>query len=321
VAASAAAALVHAALAPGHAGGGGLAVAAFLAAGAAQLALPLVALARGGPWWKVVAAVHVGSVIAYVAAVLGLAPLLHEGPEAVSALGLVTVALEVTAAITALRARAAPAPWGPVPAAMGAALVAVAAVAVGLAPSHSHSAGGHDHAGAELTAEQRARAEALIAGTATALRDYTDVAAAEAAGYRWIGDGAEPGGYRHYVHGGRLTDPVVLDPAQVESLVYRTRPDGGAELVSAMYILPPGRGMTDVPDVAGELTAWHDHTNLCWRRDRTLAGTVGGSGCPSGSRALPTPPMLHVWVVPHVDGPFAGIEGHGGDHHAGTHGG
>jgi hypothetical protein len=170
---------------------------------------------------------------------------------------------------------------------------------------HEHSSG---NATTSVTAEQRARADALIAGTKRELRRYADVAAAEAASYRWIGDGAGAGSYRHYVNAAALRDPVVLDPAHVESLVYRNEPGGGLTLVSAMYILPPGTTMAEVPDVAGELSRWHEHTDLCWRADGTIAGTVGPVGCPSGSTALGTPPMLHVWTVDNPAGPFAGID-------------
>jgi hypothetical protein len=67
--------------------------------------------------------------------------------------------------------------------------------------------------------------------------------------------------------------------------------------------------MADVPEIAGELTRWHDHRNLCWIGNR-LAGVLGPDGqCPPGSTLIITPPMLHVWMVPHPCGPFAGIEG------------
>jgi hypothetical protein len=70
--------------------------------------------------------------------------------------------------------------------------------------------------------------------------------------------------------------------------------------------------MEDVPDIAGSLTQWHDHRNLCWQGLRVVATTPDGTqaGCPAGTELRLTPPMLHVWVVPNECGPFAGLEGH-----------
>ena len=71
--------------------------------------------------------------------------------------------------------------------------------------------------------------------------------------------------------------------------------------------------MADVPDVAGELTVWHDHQNLCWDRSGLrLAGLFLNGRCFPGGTLRATPPMLHVWLGDHPCGPFAGIEGHGG---------
>ena len=44
-----------------------------------------------------------------------------------------------------------------------------------------------------------------------------------------------------------------------------------------MYILGFGKTMADVPDVAGELTTWHDHQNLCWEGIRVV-GTTDATG-------------------------------------------
>jgi len=67
--------------------------------------------------------------------------------------------------------------------------------------------------------------------------------------------------------------------------------------------------MADVPDIAGPLTTWHDHQNLCWNEDGSLAGILVDGTCRPAGTFRPTPPMLHVWVVEHPCGPFAGIDG------------
>ena len=141
---------------------------------------------------------------------------------------------------------------------------------------------------------------------------YEDVAAAEADGFVWIGDGRAVGRYQHYVNPARLVDGRTLDATAIESLVYENTPDGPV-LVSTMYLLERGATMDDVPQVAGDLTVWHDHRNLCFDASGVrLAGvSTDGRTCTPGGTLQVTPPMLHVWVTDHPCGPFAGIEGHG----------
>jgi hypothetical protein len=79
-----------------------------------------------------------------------------------------------------------------------------------------------------------------------------------------------------------------------------------------MYLLEPGATMDDVPDVAGDLTVWHDHQNLCWdEAGQRLAGVVVDGRCRPGGEQRATTPMLHVWLDDQECGPFTGIEGHG----------
>jgi hypothetical protein len=230
--------------------------------------------------------------------------------------------------------------------AVGAACVIVLALAVpAMAATHSHSEGHahdhpatgvggdtHAHAHAEtgfatdatggpivslddprLTTAQRARAERLLESTRTAMTSFPDEAAVVAAGYQWIGDGRRPGGFQHFVNRNYMRDGVELSPNHIESIVLRVNADGSKSVVSAMYILDPGTTLAEAPDIAGTLTPWHDHQNLCWDESGTrLAGIfVDGQCRPSGTRRG-TAPMMHVWVDNPACGPFSGIEGHGG---------
>ena len=140
----------------------------------------------------------------------------------------------------------------------------------------------------------------------------TDTAAAEAAGYVWIGDGRRPGRFQHYVNPALLTDGRILDPDHIEALVFENTADGPV-LRTAMYVLEPGATMADVPDVGGDLLVWHEHQNLCWDESGTrLAGvSTDGTTCHPAGVLRATPPMLHVWLDDHECGPFAGVEGHG----------
>jgi len=173
------------------------------------------------------------------------------------------------------------------------------------APGHDHEIPERlDH---EPTDDQLAAARQLVADTEAALAGYADVAAAGAAGYVSIGDARS--GIEHVINHDHLQDEGVLDPNEVESLVYRVVPDGGRELISAMYILPPGSTIDDAPDVAGNLTVWHGHDNLCWDpAGMRIAGIVVNGRCRPGGVQGQGMPMLHVWVVPNDCGPFAGTD-------------
>jgi hypothetical protein len=220
---------------------------------------------------------------------------------------------------------------------LGVMLATVPALALGHGSAgHAHgdeAAAGHEHAtsegdeqaagdahehGAEattdgVTPEQQATADELVDATADSVPQWADTAAAEEDGFVSIGDG-RGSGYEHFVNAANLADRDILDPEHPESLVYEIGADGTRTLASAMYILPPGSTMDDVPDVGGSLTVWHDHQNLCWNDTGQIAGVLVDGTCrPSGVLRV-SPPMLHVWVVENECGPFAGIEGGAGSH-------
>lgn len=164
-----------------------------------------------------------------------------------------------------------------------------------------------------LTDGQLEVAAELVTDTRAAVAArFTDEASVVAAGYRSIGDGRRVGGYEHFVHPDYTADGRELDPDAVESLVFEVTPDGKV-LASAMYLLEPGATMDDVPDIAGDLTVWHDHQNLCFDDDDRIAGVLVNGSCSPGGTLRPTVPMLHVWLDDHGCGPFSGIEGHGGE--------
>ena len=194
-----------------------------------------------------------------------------------------------------------------------------------VAGDHAHG-GGSDHANvdgsmtiagytyehADITQEQHKAAEALVIDTRAALAatDYASYDAAVADGYVSIRD--QITGHEHVVHAAYVLNDNVLDPEEIESLVYEVKDDGSKVLVSAMYLMPPDTTMGDQPDVAGEITKWHDHQNLCWdETGRRIAGILVNGKCFPGGTLRATSPMLHVWVTDHPCGPFAGIEGGG----------
>lgn len=170
-----------------------------------------------------------------------------------------------------------------------------------------------DLSGAEgVSLEQQARAENLIAITLIRLPHFADYRVAEAEGYRSIRDGVT--GHEHFIKWDAIDDDRMLDPDEPESLVYDTT-GGGRKLVSAMFMMPPGKTLDDVPDIGGPLTQWHIHDNLCFggpKGAEFVAGITNAKGeCPSSLRKFTPVPMIHVWITKHPCGPFASLEGVG----------
>lgn len=147
-------------------------------------------------------------------------------------------------------------------------------------------------------AQQQAAANTLWQTTENATDRYRSLAAARADGYLAF----NPPGDRlvHYVNPAYMQGASILDPQHVESLVYENSMHGPV-LVAAMYSMKDPNAAP--PDVAGSLTPWHRHDDLCF----TAAGQVVGAApaCPPGSAASLTPWMLHVWLVPNRYGRFA----------------
>ena len=163
-----------------------------------------------------------------------------------------------------------------------------------------------------VTPEQAARATTLIQSAQRDLPKYAKVSDAEKNGYVSIGDGAT--GFEHFIKYSLLNDGRVLDTAAPESLVYEVK--GGVKtLVSAMFIANPGTPLTDTTLVnyAGGLMQWHVHSNLCWVTINGVPKVVGVTNaagvCLLGALQPAGAPMVHVWISPHVCGPFAALEG------------
>ena len=170
-----------------------------------------------------------------------------------------------------------------------------------------------------LTPAQVSAAQTLIARSTTFMAPFTSIttgrsalaAALNAAGFESIGDAGT--GFEHYVNWTYYNDGIEMDPTRIESVVLQKLSNGQWIAASAMYILNTGKTMADVPDIAGSLTSWHDHQNLCWDASgHHLAGILVNGSC-TGGTFHPTPPMLHVWMTPQVCGPFTGTEGVGGN--------
>ncbi len=165
-----------------------------------------------------------------------------------------------------------------------------------------------------VTPQQQAFAENLVAATVRDLPQWADPAVAEAAGFHSIGDAAT--GHEHYIQWDWIDDDVWLDPDYPESLVFEPQPDGSKKLVSAMFMLPGGTPLDEVPDYGGALMQWHVHGDLCFTDDPVAPQVAGlkplGTSCAPPLVDMPLAPMIHVWIRPHECGPFAALDGIGG---------
>lgn len=172
---------------------------------------------------------------------------------------------------------------------------------------------------AGVSDEQVAAAEQLVAEVTASADGWRSVEAAEALGYRSIGDAFT--GEEHLVDWSLVGDGVDLDPSRPEALVYDVDDDGERTLVAAMFLRPPGTRADDAPDIGGRLTTWHPHGDLCLDEgapgdgggdEPAIAGVTDAAGrCPDGLVELRPMPALHVWLVAHPCGPFAELEGVG----------
>ncbi len=165
-----------------------------------------------------------------------------------------------------------------------------------------------------VTLQQQAFAENLVGATVRDLPQWADLDAVDAAGFRSIGDGGT--GHEHYIQWDWIDDDVWLDPDYPESLVFEPQPDGTKQLVSAMFMLPSGYPLDEIPDWGGELMQWHVHGDLCFTDDPVAPQVAGvkalGTSCRPPLIDGTMAPMIHVWIRPHECGPFAALDGIGG---------
>lgn len=314
------------------------AVWAFLATSVLQLGWGAAAVARPRRWLAIVGVV--GSAVFLtgwaLAKTRGLT--LVDGLDAQEPMRFADGLAASLAAVTIVAGGAAIAPRRPMLPRPVAALACVALIGVmvpgaAAAVNHPHASGATDPAVAEpasavpprpfdpalpidlggvdgVSPEQQARAENLLAVTLVGLPQWSDPAYAEANGFRSIQDGGT--GVEHYVNREFMENDTILDPDEPESLVFDTTVSP-KRLVAAMFMLPPGRSLDDVPDIGGALTQWHIHNNLCFNENGQVAGLTQGDGsCSAPLVKGPEQPMIHVWLTKHPCGPFAALEGIGG---------
>ena len=324
-------AAVHAAIVPTH-----WSDSRFLAVLFALDAIAFVAgagvLFAGWRAWRLLAAPLLGgTVIAYLFYIL-------TGQESPDLVGLITTAVELTAALMLLVPDGLPAPASTHWKAVAASTVSVVAMLASVLVSGTTGSAGQPPAKAQLSLStsspagpitwppgtmsmepgmrmttsnctttpspsQQQSAVRLVDQTTTAVAPYRSLAVARAAGYVPI----TPTGRRvvHYLKPAYVNDGKVLDAGAIESLVYANT-SHGAVLVAAMYMMAGRDTGQTPPQPGGCLDEWHIHTNLCFSpQTGTVVGVTAVGRCRGDAVNRTTQPMMHVWVAPIPGGPLA----------------
>jgi hypothetical protein len=153
--------------------------------------------------------------------------------------------------------------------------------------------------------QQHAATDLVERGFKAALRHgWADEKKGLADGYYMVG---KHGHERlHYRNDAYLLDDRLLDPDHPEFLMY-AGPDGARELVAFMFM---ARTRTEWgPQIGGPLTVWHFHVFArmqCIMKGMIPRGFVNDPrDCKGGIVVHRTPEMMHVWLIPRPDGPFA----------------
>jgi len=316
-----AAAVIHIAMVPAHAGESTVEGLTFVAAGWAQLLLAIAVVVQ--PTRRVLAWT-IGLSLAFVGAwafsrTLGLPYGAHIGQaEPVSSVDLTAVGLEVAAVLAAVVAWRRPRlgeQWGESTLVL-ASIVPVALLlgttAVVMSPSatnHTHGAGADNHVHADAAADEKglstltnghvhahaadvaldratqAQLNTQLAQTAALVVRYPTVAAAEAAGFHRAGP-FTPGLGAHYMPPKVAVTPDGLmdaDALQWPMLIFDgMTPD--APLAGFMYLAYRN---TEPEGFAGPNDHWHYHTNVC-----VAQGPNGAIDTPFGADAENIDPAL-----------------------------
>lgn len=156
------------------------------------------------------------------------------------------------------------------------------------------------------TPSQRSYLLNLISRTEAALPAFADPTYLESIGFHDFGAPA-PGGYIHYINNSWIDDGRILDPTHPESILFQRVTDPGTgtshlEVRAAMYFLPTGTTMNNLPDNVKWIPGWHVHPDICVTDVGTFAGLANSDGTCSSGHPMTGPPMTHVWVVDNACG-------------------
>lgn len=115
------------------------------------------------------------------------------------------------------------------------------------------------------TDADRERAAEIVKTLQTALARYKDYHVAEADGFKPFHPEIRQDIYHFTRWQNGLKAAFTFDPAEPTSLLYKKTPNGGYELVGAMYTAPRGTSEAKLDQrVPLGVARWHRHVNLCF---------------------------------------------------------
>ena len=173
-------------------------------------------------------------------------------------------------------------------------LIALSCASAAASESHHHASKACEPAPA-----QEAAAARFAQDTAAGLERYLQIANAVADGFTT--DGKPTNAIMHYDSKANRKDKNILDPLRPESLVYQNT-YSGPRLLGALYTMA-GSGRTYGPRFGGCLTKWHHH-RIC-KSSVGFARPPEDGRCPPGFQSGRTTDMIHTWIVPMENGPYA----------------
>ncbi len=158
------------------------------------------------------------------------------------------------------------------------------------------------------SAQDRARAAAILASLRTAMAPFKDYRAAEAAGYVPFHPEIQQPIYHFTSMHNALLNQFSFDPARPTSLMYEPAA-GGYQLVGAMYTAPRNMTLDQLNErVPLGVGTWHLHVNLCIpppSMGREMLGPhaqfgLGGSistadGCAAAGGTFK--PVIYGWML------------------------
>jgi hypothetical protein len=116
-----------------------------------------------------------------------------------------------------------------------------------------------------LTVEDSVRAAHVINELRQAIAKYQDVKLAEADGYKMFAPEIKNQPQYHFTKGwNAVRNQFGFDPARPTSLLYKKSPDGGFQLIGAMYTASKRTSEEDLNErVPLSVAHWHRHINWC----------------------------------------------------------
>ncbi len=152
------------------------------------------------------------------------------------------------------------------------------------------------------------RADAMVETLRKALEKYRDYHVAEADGYKPWHPEIKKQPVVHFTkmwYGFKAA--FTFNPSEPTSLLYKRTPDGGYELVGAMYTAPKRATEAQLDQrVPLSIARWHKHTNLCLPKKGTDPSTVDWKKFGMGSIATKAAcdvaggvfyPQIFGWMV------------------------